>query len=368
MTTHAPEKELLHIYPRSHKMTAILLGIGLIFLATINWKKFDLSTFEPLDHLQLWLLIIAFTISLFPRLTITTTHIRYTFGPFFKKEINKDKIEDIYISPPLNYLRFTQRDTIWTKPLFGKARHPNTPEYWYKQGILNFKHTQHIKSFRQMSLTKLGLVEYSSQQIDDIIKTIEQYWQFNASRVEISPVDQQVDDLTTQDIGHSVIALIFIAIFTGFIGFLIPISLLDGLHFAVESYLYLIPLTLMSIALCYFIIKREKKNYPFISAVLVGLIWGGALYLTSLQINRLYSEHHAKSIIVPMTLSSHDGRSQIWTLDKKWQTEIGLNEIYIHQNWQGYNTNAKQGQTSSIKVKQGLFKDYFLTIDSFKEK
>lgn len=366
MNTRAPEKEILRIYPHMYKTTATLTGLALVILSFLVVKDFDFSNLRISDHIQLVVFLSVFVFSLFPRVIVTTHRISYTYGPFFKQEIERSKINDIYISPHPNYLRLTQRDTIWTKPLFGKAKHPYTAEYWYKHGLLNFNHAENQKSFKLISLKKLGLAEFSKAQTDQLLDILKQNWNFNTTRVELSPVDAPVDDITTQDIGKTVVVLIFISILIGFIGFLLPIGMFTGLHFAVESYLWLIPFIILAIALSYELIKRENKHHAFVSSILVGIFLGASLYFLTLQLNRSYSELHANTMIEQLTFSRTVNNAQVWSLPETLRRETGLNEIYIHQSWQGYNTQAKLGKTYDIEIRKGLFNDYFVDDNSFK--
>lgn len=365
MNHQAPEQELLKIYPRSYKITALLLGLSFPLFLIIRWKNFNSADFNMSESFHLIGLFLIFIFSLLPRLIITTQRIIYKFGPFFKLELERAKIEDIYISPPAYYLRYTQGNTIWTKPLFGKTKHQNTAEYWFSNGVLFFQHTEHKKSFSRMSLNQLKLMEFSKIQIKELISTLKNHWHFEADRVELAPKDQIPDDITTQDIGKTVIILIFVAVLLGFIGFFIPVLFFKGLHFAVESYLWLIPMILMSISFSYVLIKRENKHYALLSSIFAGAFLGCCLYFLGLQTNRIYSEYHAQTISIPMTLTAIDDQSQVWTLEENLAKNIGLNEMYIHKNWQGYNTHAEQGKTYTIQIKKGLFNDYFVNQDSF---
>lgn len=125
------------------------------------------------------------------------------------------------------------------------------------------------------------------------------------------------------------------------------------------------PFVVIGISLSYLLIKQENKSYPIPSAIFVGSILGTSLYFCTLQLNRIYSENYALTVPIKMTLIEVYRGSQIWHLDTKYTQDIGLNEIYVHQHWQGYSTHAEQGKTYNILVKKGLFNDYFVDVNSF---
>ena len=141
---------------------------------------------------------------------------------------------------------------------------------------------------------------------------------------------------------------------------LVTIYVHGAIHFGLESYIGLIPCILIALILSYPYIHNEGKALPALVAGMCSLLLGSALYFTSLQLNRSFSETHYQTLETIMRLESYDQAVQVWAFKPDMATQLGIPKLYLSDRIKGYNPKLEAGKDYQITLKKGAFNDYFL--------
>lgn len=298
----------------------------------------------------------------FIKFQLTTEKAVVSLGKIFiATTFQADLTHSIHLKMPQNHqqLELNRKLTLFKRP------DPQT--FWQQHAILTFPQNKVNGSLFRPPLNQLYLHLFSKKQVDKLFQILKQEWQFNPEYIETPSPRQLQQERQAQDIGKRTPSIIMISVFIGIIGAVLPFQFSNGLHFAIEPYSPLPIFMLLALLIIYPFIKAEKKKYPLISATICSFVLGCSLYFLALQCNRLYSEHTSSQQVIHMTFEQMDHRSQVWRLDPILAQKFKLPYIYIHQDWQGYNADLKQGKHYEVTIRQGLFNDYFVDIDSFKK-
>ncbi len=360
-----PEREILNFKPYQYKLINWASLFALILLLCLNLKHILKGEFQNIDYFDFGLYIIVFVISGSTKIILTTNYLELAYTPLFRRRIARSDIEKMHIAPPFN-MAFRQKHSILTKKLF-RRKSDDKPDLNVKEiGLLKFvslRTQPNISAVQKFSvLTQINLQELSKQQSQSLLRHLQQDWYFDIPIVDQPPQLPKLE--LHQDIGKTPIILIFIAVILGFLCIFLPI---DGLHFGIESYLGLIPATLLAFILGYLVIRAEKKAYAFITNLICSVVFGPCLYFVGLQVNRLYSEAQAPITQTHMLqLITSDARYQTWQISPELTKKTGLDEIYINQKWAGFNHNLKTGQFYPVVINEGYFKDFWIQKDAFK--
>ncbi|MFH7764730.1 hypothetical protein [Acinetobacter sp. BSP-28] len=170
----------------------------------------------------------------------------------------------------------------------------------------------------------------------------------------------------SEDIGNRTPSLIIFSVLLVIAAMFAPVFLFKAQHFAVESYLWAIPLIIAMTALAYPFIRAENKKYPLIGTICSGIFLGASLYFVNLQLNRWYSEAHHSTLNSMLTLESMENNVQIWHLPPALAANVGTDKIYISDHISGFNNQLQTQRKYYIEIKQELFHDYFIDSASLK--
>ena len=362
---YLPEREILNFKPYQYKLASWASLSALILLVCFNLKHILVGEFQNIDYFDFGLFIIVFVISSSTKLILTTHYLELAYTPLFRRRIARSDIEKMHITLPFN-MAFKQKHPILTKKLFSRKSDDKQDLNLKEIGLLQFipLHTQsNISAIQKFSVLKqINLQELSKEQSESLLRHLKQDWYFDIPVV--NQPHQSTKPELHQDIGKTPLILIFIAVILGFLCVFLP---MDGLHFGTESYLGLIPATLLAFILGYIVIRAERKAYTFITTLICSVVLGPCLYFVGLQANRLYNEAQA-----PIThthilqLIATNARYQTWQLPLELTEKTGLDEIYINQKWAGFNHNLKSGQSYPVAINEGYFKDFWIQKDAFK--
>lgn len=238
-------------------------------------------------------------------------------------------------------------------------------EYWQQRGQLFFPHQQKNTLLNTTQKT-FPLAPFSASQRDGLFQALKAYWDFDPTQIQLENREDQNAIRQSQDIGKVAIISLAIATILTVIAFFIVFSSYKGLHFAVESFYWIIPLIFLCFFILYPFVRAEQKSHPQIVTAICALILGASLYFLALQCNRAYSEMYSTTLTTKMTFIEMDKYQQTWKLDESLKEKTGLEHIYVAKKWDGYNANAEQGKTYSVTIQQGYFQDYFVDQNSFK--
>lgn len=365
MKLESGEREIIEIYPRLCKLTATLLLLITPIMLLIRWPELVNQNFPFNKVYDLILLFLGGIISLFPRFILTTHRAIYSFGPFYRSEIERQYVHDIKIIPNPRHI-VSNPDSIWLKPLFSKNKIRKDADYWRKHGFLKFVHDKNERTLMKSSLDLLPLSILSDEQSNEFIKNIQRFWNFDANRIEMANIADIKAKYASEDIGNRTPSLIIFSVLLVIAAMFAPVYLFKAQHFAVESYLWAIPLIIVMTLLAYPFIRAENKKYPYIGTICSGIFLGAALYFVSLQLNRWYSESHHSTLNSTLTLESLENNVQIWRLPPNLAENVGTDKIYVSDRISGFNNKLQPQQNYNIEIKQGFFQDYFIDSASLK--
>lgn len=366
MTPQLPEREILNFHPHIFKTIAFFTGFGFIIFFVLAWKPIVAGDFSNPKVIKTFLLLIMCIIASNVRIILSTRSIQQKFGPFFGYEIQRSLVEAIKITPTHQYLQKKSHPILF-KSLFNTKKEVFDLNYWSKQGILHFIHSEKISTLFKASLTDIQLWQLSDTQSEQLIRHLVRDWQLAKPSLENEFPSTSIAIAQQNDIGKYALILLGLSAFILLTALLIPIFLLKSPHFAVESYVWIIPCFIVAIILSFVVIRREDKSYSFITSILVGSILGACLYFFVLQINRFYSElAPQKNFIVELKLIDQNDDYQTWQLPEELKDKTGLTAIYIAKKWQNPYKVFKFNHSYPITIHQGLFTDYWINPNEFK--
>lgn len=352
-----PERELINVFPKSYKSIVIISIAGSLLLLVMHWGK--LLEDIPFDVIfQIAILFLTGIWLAFSRVTVTTHRITHSF-PLFKQEIAREHVEDIKIVPDRRtqlQKQLRAKHPILTKPLFQltKKKKLKTPQSLY------FQHQQKTGNLMRIPLKTLDLNLFSNEQREDIIHHLKQDWGFACQQEDLFLPEIIQNEAISQDIGKRCLYLIAGSILLFVAMVLVTIYVHEAIHFGLESYIGLIPCILIALIMSYPYIRHEGKAYPALVAGMCSLLFGSALYFTSLQLNRSFSETHYQTLETIMRLESYDRAVQVWAFKPDMATQLGIPKLYLSDRIKGYNPKLEAGKDYQITLKKGAFNDYFL--------
>lgn len=352
-----PERELINIFPKSYRLMVIASLAGGLVLLAMHWEKL----IEDISYDLFFQIGVLFLIGLWlalSRVIVTTHRITHSF-PLFKQEIAREHIEEIKIVPDRRAQMQKQlraRHPILMKPLFhgAKKKKLNTAQSLY------FQHQQKNTSLMRMPLKTLDLNLFSSEQREDLLRYLKQDWGFACQQEDLFLPEIIQHEAIGQDIGQRCLYIIFGSIFLFIAMVFMTIYGHKAIHFGLESYLGFIPCLLIAFILTYPYIRNEAKAYPVVVAGVCSLILGAALYFSSLQVNRSFSEIHHQSLTATMQLQSYDREVQVWAFQPDMAAQLGIPHLYLSDRIKGYNPKLEAGKDYQITLKKGMLNDYFL--------
>ena len=358
---HAPERELLRIYPRAFRWLGgciALLGIALFLVHLLNINN---ENFSYMDIAQAIIAIIGGIWLSQTKIVLTTQRISYAL-PFFVAQIERQLVQDIKIIPDQRTQQLLNQPK-WIQKLSARAINKDD-DYWLKHGNLWFQHQEKRYSLTGMSLRVLPLNIMSDEHRHDLFQHLQTHWGFAVNQVERVAVSPVSTDFNERDIGKRCLYVLFTGIALFIAMSFAPTFLYSGIHFGVESYIPLVPCALIAIGISYVYIRAERKAYPVIAAVLTGTLMGGAIYFSALQLNRWYSEQHHQERQTTLFLERYDQDVQVWKLPTDLATTLGIDYLYFSPKIEGFDGSLKAQSHYSIILKQGLLHDYFVDATS----
>lgn len=199
-------------------------------------------------------------------------------------------------------------------------------------------------------------------QSDELLADLQSYIAFDPQPVELAmPASTEVG----KRVLYGLCAGIALFILTSWL----DKTIIQGWHTSAENMLsWLFGTIPLSIGLCYLFFKGDKKNKtPFLTALLVGALLGGALNNFLVTINRYANEKNQE---LPMTMN-------FLLLEKgshrqKWQpmdgTTLKFHDGYfhVHDSWEaGYNTHLVENKIYQIAVFKGKLNDIYFPPNAF---
>lgn len=356
-----PERELLIVYPRVFRW----IGWAMIMISiAILAFQFTMTNDENFSLIFLIQALIACVAGIWlsqTRIILTTQRISFT-QPFVINEIERKFVQDIKIIPDQRTQQLLNQPK-WMQAFSRKALHKDD-EHWRKHGCLWFQHDQKAFSLNRMNLRVFPLHILSDEQRHDLVQHLQTHWGFAVNQVERVAVTPVVGDFNEKDIGKRCLYVLFGSIFIMISMSFAPLIFHTGFHFAVESYMALVPCILAAIGVSYLYIRAEQKAYPTIAALVSGTILGAALYFSGLQINRWYSEQHHQEHVTTLFLERYDQELQAWKLPPDLAQKLDIEHLYFSPKMDGYDPSLKAQAHYTMLIKQGLFNDYFVDLAS----
>lgn len=360
---NSPERELLNIYPKTYKFCSALMMVAVVIILIIRWPSLVENNFPLGKILDLVVLFIG-ALWLSTMRVILTTHRIAQRIPFLKYQIERQYIEDIKIVPDVKSQQ-RMKYPLLLKPLFKKTPQ-HDDEHWREHGCLWFKHQQQHLNLWSIRMVILPLHIFSTEQRHELISAIQRHWGFDATQVVHTVVQPIQTKYASEDIGNRTPALIIFSILLVISAMFAPVFLFKAQHFAVESYLWAIPLIIAMTLLAYPFIRAENKKYPLIGTICSGIFLGAALYFVSLQLNRWYSESHHSTLNSTLTLESIENNVQVWRLPPDLAENMDIDKIYVSDRISGFNNKLQPQKNYHVEIKQGFFQDYFVDSASLK--
>ncbi len=367
MQVNPGESTLYSCRPQQAIYLGIIYSVIVLFLLRVSFEHNETDWFR-----FIYIIIsVGFSIHYLTLKFILTDQRCCMHSLLFKSETQLSSLTTpVYLQLPPNHTAILK-----LYRLLRMYKAENHIMFWQKRALLRFNnHSPTRSSFFHQTLrsplTLLNMSQFSEEQSREILLNLKYHWQLNPETFNENPSTEELELLKKsrqeQDIGYSPLLISAVALLIGFAAMLVSPMVLQGLHFAVEAWNLMIPFIIVSILLSWLIIRIEGKKYPFFSALLSGCLLGPCLYFGALQLNRIYSEHNAAIVKTQMYLNSVDQHSQQWSLSPELAETSGLNDIYVHKDWQWYRSDLKTGQKYTIQLKQGYFQDYFIDQDSFR--
>lgn len=213
---------------------------------------------------------------------------------------------------------------------------------------------------------------------------------------EVNHDNPLANSVLQEEVTARTIIIIGVGIVLLVLAMLIDWQFVNAIHLGSESWgKWLLVSIPMAVFVSYLFLRKEIINKaPFLSALVAGLVLGVMANYLVLNINRAINERTVTQVMqlqVVLTKSYKDNYDdedgffskpirEFFHLPKKAvkvkhkqnfgftnPMKAGVGSLSITDEWKGYNSDLKVGETYPIKVKKGHLHDFYLTKDSFKE-